>query len=571
MGVALMYKVGTIQWRISGDKEKARKELTGDALHWLHLAREAKHLGNFTWYDTGWKNFPNGNIRVISTPSVDTIYMDAVGARIKGKKYIVPLLWPAYKVEDKGNNDGVIIASWSDLKPLHFFTAGGIQDIYKDGSWKRIYDVEPEYETMPRFGDVSPIGGSTTQTSQDAYRAQAWGNMFCPRPVDLYPYYHLTDLGYSHDVYTTTYLYNEIDSPVADKRFEELCFVGGEARGGTIESSCPTTCDGYLDTRQNQTVFTTRKHLPIWTQHYSANGNGFSPRLYSPSGFYFAAYCSAIMDYQDNALTLQGSDPWWWHILIYKRDFVLTSVWNEAGYIAYSEGAWENDYSGSSTATILPGWDADCSQYGTCREKWISSSNLIFKNWWGDIYYKYTYNEIGVDEYTYPEPKEIRDKIGEFREYSKNDEVMLVEEVIETRLPNPDFNAYDKTGNFVGGDVDHCDIGDTAHYHYPAHDDWYQSIKYHMWTGDRNAEREYGLDPVYGKHTFIENDDGSLRSEPIYDYYAYQKDYESYTSENWMELVMLTKKAAKKFCGLEGIPDSKIMYVRKGACATIDE
>ena len=130
LGVEMTYSVGTVQWRISGDKEKARRELTGHALHWLHLAREAKHLGKFTWHDTGWKNFPQGNIRVISTPSVDTVYMDAVsGGEIKKKKYYATWILLAYyatrKNDDGTTTSGFIGASEDALEPIgEFFELG---------------------------------------------------------------------------------------------------------------------------------------------------------------------------------------------------------------------------------------------------------------------------------------------------------------------------------------------------------------------------------------------------------------------------------------------------------------
>jgi hypothetical protein len=100
MGVALMYRTGTVQWKISGDTEKARRELTGLALKWLHHARDAKHLGNFGYFDTGWKRYPQGNIRVVSNLGIDTVYMNAISEVGGEQKRVFPRhIILAYKVE----------------------------------------------------------------------------------------------------------------------------------------------------------------------------------------------------------------------------------------------------------------------------------------------------------------------------------------------------------------------------------------------------------------------------------------------------------------------------------------
>ena len=112
----MTYFTGTTQWKISGDVGKARRELTGLALKWLHVAREAKHLGKFTWYDTGWRRYPQGNIRVVSTPSVETVYMDAVsGGEIAEKQGMACTL--AFCAHDEQENKKVYVKASEKIEP----------------------------------------------------------------------------------------------------------------------------------------------------------------------------------------------------------------------------------------------------------------------------------------------------------------------------------------------------------------------------------------------------------------------------------------------------------------------
>lgn len=159
VAMAMTYFAGTVQWKISGDTEKARRELTGLALKWLHVARDAKHLGNFGYFDTGWKRYPQGNIRVVSNLGTDTVYMNAIGGgEVEKKKiYNTPIIL-AYKVQDEsrinefGNPmEGWIKANEETLEPQGKFIDIGYPahvDHYgyrEDGTWGPFYSEGTNY------------------------------------------------------------------------------------------------------------------------------------------------------------------------------------------------------------------------------------------------------------------------------------------------------------------------------------------------------------------------------------------------------------------------------------------
>jgi len=126
----MTYFAGTVQWKISGDVETARRELTGLALKWLHHARDAKHLGKFGFFDTGWKHYPQGNLRVISNLGIDTVYMDAVGGE-EAVREIKPMqeFAPAFSATDPDGKFGIILADW-ELNPVEWI------EVYTDDTAK---------------------------------------------------------------------------------------------------------------------------------------------------------------------------------------------------------------------------------------------------------------------------------------------------------------------------------------------------------------------------------------------------------------------------------------------------
>ena len=143
LGVETMtYFIGTVQWIISGDKDKARRELTGLAQRLLYKARNAKDIGNLVHYDTGWWEYPQGRIRVLSQRGIDTVYMEAVsGGEGIGKEERKE--FPAIKVQntDLPLGYGWIITNW-ELKPLYYADEIEIADIV---------DIDDDYETESSY------------------------------------------------------------------------------------------------------------------------------------------------------------------------------------------------------------------------------------------------------------------------------------------------------------------------------------------------------------------------------------------------------------------------------------
>jgi hypothetical protein len=158
----MTYFTGTVQWKISGDTEKARRELTGLALKWLHHARDAKHLGNFGYFDTGWKHYPEGNIRVISNLGTDMVFMDAVSGGItllKEKPQFA--FYPAFKAQIDSTHQGLIIADWKTLESIEWAEADTENKNLENKPYIFITEKGTKYYLVPQV----PVASALIRTS----------------------------------------------------------------------------------------------------------------------------------------------------------------------------------------------------------------------------------------------------------------------------------------------------------------------------------------------------------------------------------------------------------------------
>jgi len=509
MEMAMTYFAGTVQWKISGDTEKARRELTGLALKWLHHARDAKHLGKFGYFDTGWKRYPQGNIRVVSNLGTDTVYMNAVPEISGGgRKYVIPLLWPAYEVADQdavypseeyNRRDGVLIAKWNTLEPL-FFASYGTRRYPGPPTYQYVYD-NPDYYEMPSVAEAVPT------TADVPYPCNVVNDPDCQEwnvesREDCYTWNCETLFEYHARVHWELIMtldgadFHRGNAYYVQDQVQKMTCCGGMCAAIT-ELTDTTTFTGASNSSYWWAGPPVRMPFPY--HHFSY--------VKSESGYKFFSYNLSTNNYvfhsQDRAECGEGD------YTVCAMD--LSGTAQNISHIGYNEEI--------ESATALCAYGLS---YDKCYNNYVIADYNAYANYsgeevsvWGDIFYKWDIPE-------------------EEMEHTKNNEVMCF---MAQRDPLIGGHFYFPSGAW-GFAPEYGNAG---------------TIDYHCcWNTDKHSKRSYDLDLNRGLHWFKEENGkivGSINPDDK---------WESYLN---LILVRLDKKFAKKKFGLSHVADADIQWI----------
>lgn len=473
-----------VRWIFSGDYAECQKRI-GEAKRVMFQLKNIQNTGSQQYMLN--KKYSDGSSISVRTdvPGMDVVnvYVPFAPVVAGGKKYIVPLLWPAYEVwdyeyqeHDEKYGYGVILAKWDSLEPYKYVP-------YYDKDWNRNYIDMPQVEYVPHY--IQSKGETPSEFSESTYGEGHCGGYGVGEEI----FHRSSHWWWEDNGVNVLEVYGTIDE---------------DKKRWVSHTPLPYPCTAFWLWKGSATDYWCNRQFGMtWINYESVSGYQFNYYNYVTGLGYDENMNEEILCTQCYP---GGCD---YYTTVYHYD-AMNSAQTDM-YLNIGKG-FESIGTAMYDAHYLHDLSSDWVCYG-------SISGLEPYPYLCGIFYK---EDVAEEEMS----------------KDKKDEVMLY--II-------DYWKYD------GWETPICNFNSK---------DIPDVITYGMVNNDKYVIKDYERDREQGgNHWFKENDKGKIEGSPQE---ARWYDYE------WMYLVRLEKKYAKKLYGIEDVPDSDITFIDVGTFSEIE-